>query len=478
MRKYSNPTSAPGRPRAGVLLAPLLALGVAACARLPAAALAPAPVPDQWAVADGATGPAPQAWLEDFDAPAMAQLVRSAMTANYDLRAAAERVAAARARAHIAGAPLQPSAELSTSAARARQVVNGPSTAARTTDRFSLEAAVSWDPDVWGRLAHSARAADLDAAAVQADYQAARLALAADVARAWFGVIEAQQQVRLAARTVDSFARTLAVIEDRYRAGLSTALDVHLARENVATAEQLLLARRRAADAPRRALEVLLGAYPRAAIDVAAELPNISRGVPAGLPAELLQRRPDLAAAQRRLQAAGERVADARKNLLPNLRLTASGGSASEHLRDLLDGDRLIWNLAGGLTQALWQGGRLAAEDDLARAQRRELWARYVQTVLNAFREVETALAAETFFVEQEIAQRRAVTEANTAAALALENYQQGLVDLITLLEAQRRAFNAESTRLATARQRLDNRVALYLALGGDFQAADTAAAP
>jgi len=446
----------------------ILALLGTGCTVLPVEPLETLTAPADWSAQFPQAPGTPQRWLEDFDAPHLQELVASALADNPDLRAAAARVAAARARARIAGAPLLPDAELGLDAARSKQRISG-GTSARTSTSFNLEAAVSWDPDVWGRLGNTARAAAVDAEAARADYRGARLLLAADVARSWFAAIEAELQVQLAARTVESFRDSLAVIEERYRAGLNTALDVRLARENVASGENVLATRRRERDAVLRTLEVLLGRYPRAELTVAAALPGVRDAVPAGLPAALLERRPDLVAAERRLQAAGERLEEARKNRLPSVRLTASGGTASNQLRELLDWDNLVWSLLAGITQPLFQGGRLSAEQALAQADRGEAWAAYAQAVLVAFREVETALGADVRYVEQEAALRRASEEAGAAADLALARYRQGLTDIVTLLEAQRRAFTAESSRLRTARERLANRVALYLALGGDF---------
>ncbi|MBN2887674.1 MAG: efflux transporter outer membrane subunit [Chromatiaceae bacterium] len=457
------------RPRPWPLLAfATLAILASSCAKLPPLKTPQAPA--RWTAQFPQAPGEPQGWLNDFQAPRLHALVARALAFNYDLQTAVARLEAARAQARIANAPRLPALEANFDAARnKRRIIGSAATASRIVTNFDLGATVNWELDLWGRLANAARAAAADAKATQADYRAARLLLAADVSRGWFGAIEAELQVRLADRTAENFRRSLAVIEERYRRGLNTALDVRLARENVASAESTLAVRRRERDAALRALEVLLGRYPAAELVAADSLPKVQAPVPAGLPAALLTRRPDLVAAEYRLTAAGERLKEARKNRLPALRLTASGGTASGELQTLLDGRSSVWSLLAGLTQPLFQGGRLAAEQALTQAERHEAWASYAQAVLTAFREVETALAAEAWYREQEAALRRAAEEAGEAAALALDRYRQGLVDIITLLESQRRAFDAESARLRTARERLNNRVTLYLALGGDF---------
>jgi outer membrane protein TolC len=206
-------------------------------------------------------------------------------------------------------------------------------------------------------------------------------------------------------------------------------------------------------------------------------LPAIETSVPAGLPAEILVRRPDVRSAALRLEASDERFSAARKNRLPGLTLTASGGASSGELGNLLNYDAIIWSIAADLAAPVFQGGRLQAEQDLARAENQEVLAGYAQTVLVAFREVEIALSAERTLARQEAALEVAVRESVEAEALALERYRAGLVDIITWLEARRRAFNARSSLLATSNSRLQNRIALYLALGGGFDATAPAAA-
>ncbi len=408
----------------------------------------------------------PQPWLNDLDDGTLTALVHEALTANPSAEAALARVAAGRARAVIAGAGELPSTTLNLRAARSQRNTNGLELTGNT---FDLNLGASWEVDLWQRLAARTHAAVADAAATEQDWRATRLLLAADVADAWYTAAESHLQLRLAAQRVSSFRDTLAVITERYREGLVEALDVRLARENLATAEAGLSARQRSLDAARRGLETLLGRYPAGTLAVLADLPEPRRAVPAGLPSALLERRPDILAASLRVEAAAARHTDASRNRLPGFSLTASGGTASDRLLDLLNWDHLVWSLAAGIVQPLFQGGRLKAEEALAHANDREALANYARTVLTAFREVETALAAEPLLTAQVASQGDAAQEASAAAALALERYRAGLTEIITLLDTQRRAFNTESTRIETRLRRLQNRIELYRALGGDF---------
>jgi NodT family efflux transporter outer membrane factor (OMF) lipoprotein len=457
-----------------LLAVPLIVLA-AGCAgtadREPLSPEVPVPVPGQWTAQDQVLPGEPEGWLADFDSPALATLVRQALEANFELGAAAARVTAARARADIAGAARLPTVDLELSAQRRKTLFQGAGGDAQIIrNTFGLDAGVSWEADLWGRLANETRAALAEADAALADYRAAQLSLAAEVARGWFAAVEAQQQLELAQRVVSAFRDSQEVIAARYRLGISEALDLRLARENTASAEATMALRQRERDSAIRGLQILLGRYPSAAMDIPSELPVLEHDVPAGLPSELLERRPDLIAARQRLLASSDRLRAANKNRLPSFRLTASGGRATDEFEELIDFDSLVWSLFASLVQPIYEGGRLKAERVLAGADNEEAWSSYAQTVLGAFREIETALAAELYLAEQERWLRDAAEEALQAAFLALDRYRQGLTDIITLLESQRRAVNTQSARLQVSRLRLENRVNLYLALGGPFE--------
>jgi NodT family efflux transporter outer membrane factor (OMF) lipoprotein len=413
--------------------------------------------------------PSRQLWIADLGAPELSKLVTEALQNNPNLRASMARIEAARARAGISGAELLPSVQASLGADRSRAALQGLS---RTENRFTLGMEVGWEADLWQRAQHRERASIADANASKADFYAAQLLLAADIAKDWFNAVEAKAQQHLAKRRVDSFKNTTDIISARYRAGIGEALDVHLARENLATAESGLAAREQQLDAAKRTLEVLLGRYPGAELGIATSLPQLNTEVPDGLLSDLLKRRPDVLAAEQRLSASTERLRDSEANFLPGLRLTSNGGTASEELKDLLDWDSLIWSIGASLIQPVFQGGRLKAEQVLALANNHEAMAEFGQVVSNAFREVETTLAAEPLLARQETHQTTANSESQQAAELALSQYSAGLTEIVTLLDTQRRSFNAESTLLETRLSRLRNRINLHLAIGGGFNSA------
>jgi NodT family efflux transporter outer membrane factor (OMF) lipoprotein len=428
--------------------------------------------PAGWTALTTETSAPPSAWLNSFADPQLVKLVDEALQGNYNLQLLAARIKTAAARARIAGAELSPTAELQFGAARRQSNSNG---SAAIENNFSWQGSLSWEVDLWKRLGYGKQAALNEVEASLADRQAAQFSLAANVARNWFRLSEAELQLQLASDTEASYRQSLQVIEEQYRSGINSALDLRLARSSLANAQSIRADRQRQLDLQRRELEILLGRYPSGTLQTAGRLPLLAMAVPVGLPSTLLQRRPDLQAAALRLTAGSQRFAAADLNRLPIFQLTAATGAASDRLYQLLDWDYLLWSLAGSLVQPLFDGGQRSAEQDLAAGQVEELLADYASSALNAYREVEAALAAESYLQQQERALQTSATEAIEAQALAEQRYRQGLEGIITLLETQRRAFSARLTLFATSRQRLENRINLHLALGGPFAAAQEA---
>ncbi|MFQ5701107.1 MAG: efflux transporter outer membrane subunit [Acidobacteriota bacterium] len=468
------------RPRPDFLVACLLL--AAACAKPPPLGRVELgiEVPDSWQAEGRAPRPRSdlidEAWWRDFHDEALTRLVEESLANNHDLRAAAARIRRAIADARIAGADLSPEAQVSVSGSRRRQnfigfpVPGGERTVLRTQST-SLGASldVVWEADLWGRLRAGTRAAMADAQATDADFHAARLSLAGQTAKAWFAAIEAGQQVALAESTVANWRASSEQVRERYERGLRPSLDLRLSRSNLESAKALLHQRRQELDADVRQLQTLLGRYPAGGLPLGRTLPDTPPPVPAGLPADLLARRPDLVSAERRLIAADQRLAAARRALYPRFSLTGSGGTSSNQLRDLVDSDFRVWSILGGIVQPLFQGGRLRRGIDRSRALVDEALEVFAGTALAAYREVESALAAERFLAQREHHLDLATRQARSARELAQDRYRRGLHDYITVLEAQRRALAEESSWLAARRSRLQNRVDLYLALGGGF---------
>jgi NodT family efflux transporter outer membrane factor (OMF) lipoprotein len=432
-------------------------------------------VPERWAAGATPSGPPEPEWWKSFGDPKLDALVDEAARRNFTLQAAAARIGSAIALARIAGADRLPQLGAGGQATRQKQVFvgleipgfDGVLTSTTTTLGLSLD--VTWEIDLWGRVRSAQSAALADVQAEEADYRGARLSLEGQVAKTYFAAVESRRQIELSRRALESYRTTTSRIQDRFQRGLRPALDVALARTAETAAEAALRAREEEHAAASRQLDVLAGRYPSGKTSLAEALPELPPPIPAGLPSELVTRRPDLASAERRLAAAGLRVAEARAALYPRLSLTGSGGQTSNELKDLLDGDFTVWRVGANLLQPLFQGGRLRANVDLARARSEEVLALYAAQALRAFGEVESALAAEAIVAAREAALRQGLADARNALDQAERRYLAGLTDLLTLQESQRRLYEIESQIFAVARRRLETRVNLHLALGGGF---------
>jgi NodT family efflux transporter outer membrane factor (OMF) lipoprotein len=389
-------------------------------------------------------------------------------------------MAAANARA--SAGTLQPSLNLSYSGSRRKQNFVGfpiPGAEGRvlstvfTNQGISLD--TTWEIDLWRRLRVDAQATLAELQSAGADLRGAQLSLAGQTSKAWFAIAEAQQQVQLSETTVESFQESAELVQERYESGIRPALDLRLASLNLSNARALLDQRRQQLDASKRQLDVLLGRYASGAMDAPTELPVVPPAIPSGLPADLIARRPDLVAAERQVAAAEARqsVTGGLSIWLPNISLTAGTGTATDALKTLLSGDFTIWSLVGNVVAPLWEGGTLRAQIAMAEANTAEMLANYANTALTAYAEVETALAADKFFADRVQHLETSVEQARAAERLAEERYFTGLDNYIPVLDSQRSAVQAEGDLIAARRLRLENRVDLYLALGGGFEQLD-----
>ena len=432
--------------------------------------------PESWTTSADA-GAAPDfAWWNDFGDTGLGDVVRTALEQNYDLRAAAARLEEAAADSRIAAADLRPTVQVGLNGSRRKQnfigfpIPGGENRVLSTVfTNYGVSVDTTWEADLWGRLRSGAQAALADLQSRAADLRGAQLSIAGQTVKTWFAIAEARQQLRLAEATVDSFSISSGQVRERFEEGLRPSLDVRLALSNLASAEALREQRRQQLDVTVRQLEVLLGRYASGTLPTPSTLPDTPPAIPGGLPAELVSRRPDLVAAERRIASARQRLNVARAELYPRLSLTGNTGTATSALTDLIDGNFGVWSLVGSLLQPVFQGGRLRAGIDRAEARAAEELAVYANTALQAFAEVETALAAEEFLDERERYLETAAEQSRAAESLADDRYRTGLDDYITVLNSQRLALQAEGDLIAARRQRLENRVDLYLALGGGF---------
>lgn len=475
--------------------------------------------PESWTASDAEVALPTGDWLAAFNDDVLRSLIEEAILHNNDLLAAAANLDQARAGARSTRAGMFPSLNSTFNSSR-NAIVTDPTAAAQAggggaanlsglsakeledqfgvdsdgdgkldgldldgngiaeqdlpdrrlyINNFSLGAQIQWELDIWARLADQTRASYQDAAAAYADLAGARLSIGGRVSQAWFALIEARQQRELAERDVQARERNLRVTERRYDRGVASSLDVRLSRSALGTSRANYALRSRLEKEASRALEVLLGRYPAAELEAAEALPALTELGGAGAPVDLLARRPDLIAAEARMEAAGLRARAARKQLLPQITLTSQINTSGPVLADLIDPERLAGNIAGGLFQPIFQGGRLRANAKRARAAAQAALYGYVQTVLSAFEEAENALAAEEYLALREEALQLAYEEAAAAEELTERRYASGAATIFNLLDAQTRRISAESQFIQAQQQRVSNRVQLYLSIGGDF---------
>ncbi len=421
-------------------------------------------VPAQWSALDASAGVVSANWVATFRDERLAAAVKEAIAGNADLRAGAARVEQARLYAKLAGAKLYPSVDL---LARGGGKLSG--------DQSGLQGgalSASWEVDVWGRVRYGRAAAAADALSAQADFEYARQSLAAQVAKTWFLIIEAEQQAALARSTIRENEQMVRLAETRVRIGAGNEEDLYLARAALGSYFDALRQIELARDDSRRALELLLGRYPAAALDVSAQLPPLPDAVPGGLPSELLERRPDVVAAERRVAAAFNRVHEAKAARLPSIKLTTGVSSISSDLFLLKERDNPIWNLGASLLAPIFTGGALKTQVEIRTAEQQEAVAAYAAVGLRAFNEVEAALAAEIAARDREQILVQTLSHNQRALGIVQAQFKIGSTDLRFVTQRQLTVNSAQSALLRVQAEQRIQRVNLHLALGGSFEPA------
>jgi NodT family efflux transporter outer membrane factor (OMF) lipoprotein len=419
-------------------------------------------LPPGW-TAGGTAGSVESGWLATFDDARLQDLVAEAMTYNADLRAAAARMDQAAAYVRAAGGELYPAIN---ALGRGGGEMSG--------DGSGLEGwlvGASWELDVWGRVRYGVRSTKEQYASAEADYAFARQSLAALVAKSWFLATETALQRALLAEMVTASSQLLQLAEERLRVGIGSELDVASARVSLQTyrdsARQVELAQVQSL----RALELLLGRYPNAEVAVPAQFGGLASSVPAGLPSELLERRPDVIAAQKRVSAAFNRVEQARAARLPRLSLNASVSSLTSDLFVLEDREDPVWSIGGSILAPLFAGGALKAQVSVRTAEQNQAIAQYVQTALKAFGDVENALSSEAALQDRQTILEIGVEQAQRALEISETRYRVGSDDLRRVQEQQIAYLTSRMNLIRVLTEQRVQRVNLHLALGGDFMA-------
>ncbi len=425
--------------------------------------------PSSWSARKEANTPVDHDWVKSFGDASLSKLVNEALAKNPDMTVAAERLVRAQIAANVAGAGGRP--EVTLGASGNKQELGGMGFG--RPESYGVDLNVGWEPDIWGRYRKEQSAAIADAQASQQQYRAARSSLAAQVCKAWFALAESNQQVKLAEEALKTYESTQSSIQDRFERDMQaeggSASQLRLSQTDVATAKAELSARKSDREMAQRQLELIVGRYPAGKEQGKVKLPKVPKQVPAGLPSELLLRRPDIISAERQYAAAGARVREAELAVYPSFRLTGSSGFSSSELGNVINSDMGVWSLGIGVTQYLFSGGRILGEINSRRSVDREAAAQLHRTVLQGFAEVEQALAMEKWLAQRERDINEAFELAAEASQAAEDDFRDGNGDVLTLFLAQNRKIVLNTQVVSIRRLRLNNRVDLHLALGGGF---------
>ena len=415
-------------------------------------------------------------WWEQFGDPITETLVREALEKNYDLKAAAARIL--QAEASLAEAYGRRLPDVSYALGRDRSKVSfdlgefaGGGRLSFISETWQQNLSVAYIFDVFGKLKRAERAAWADVLAVGANEQALTNAMIASVIGARINIATIQSRLAIAKANTEGLRKTLEIVERRYAQGLVSPVDTRLARENLAASEGFEPAIELSLIQARHALDVLLARPPGTSDDLPEtldDLPDLAP-VPIGVPASLLDRRPDVRAAEWALRSANEMIGLSIAQLYPDLTLTGSYGASANRWRDIWEHFSETYSLTMGLAQPIFKGGQIRAQIAAARARFAELAANYNTTVLTAMKEVEDALAGEKMLQRQLQHAEDRLREARAAEQLSSQRYQEGITGILTVLESERRRRLAEEELTVLKGQIWTTRVNLYLALGGHW---------
>jgi len=421
-------------------------------------------------------------WWHSFEVPEMEQWIQDALSHNHDLKIAAIRVERARAEARMSAFASRPKLDVSVSGDKRQSnfiglPFGGSGIFRSRYESYGTSAGLNWELDLWGRIRAGHAIARTEAKAVQHDLEAARLSIVAQAVRLWVQWAEALIQSRLANESVLLLGQTLLQSEVRFEAGRGRALDVRLAKANLSEAKSTVVRWQVRSEKLARSMELLAGRNPsEAKVEIIEldRLPSPPPSISPGIPAELLTRRPDITAGLVRVYAANLSVAEAHAGLLPRVGLTASGGTSSDELKGLLNGDSLIWAIGGSLSQTILFPDEQQAQLNSRNLKAEEAVMNYQQKIMTALHEVENGLNAGRLLREQRKHNEVTVANAREVLVLTERRYELGLTNAALLLGAQRRLMIARSALISVRRAELENRIDLHLALGGEVTVEST----
>ena len=410
-------------------------------------------------------------WWKLFGDATLDDLAGRVQVSNQNIAAAVANYTQAQALVRGERAALFPSVSLDGSGKRTGPVGGSGSSGSSPSNAFSASLGASWTPDVWGRLREAVSSAQANAQASEADLAAARLSAIGDLATSYFSLREADAEIVLLDETIQGYQRAFDITSNRYAAGIAAQTDVLQAQTQLVNAKADRVGLQRTRATYEHAIATLLGVAPADFSLPAAQWKPTVPGVPLGVPSTLLQRRPDIAAAERTVASANSQIGIARAAYFPNINLTASVGSNASRVKDLFSSANSLWSLGFSVAQVVFDAGAIAANVDSAKAGYESSVARYRQTVLTAFQSVEDQLTASATLAEQEGLRREASAAADKTEQQLLNRYRAAQVSYTDVVTAQAAALSARRTLVQLQVNRQTTAIALIQAMGGGWQA-------
>ena len=421
-----------------------------------------------WKVAEPKDALPKGKWWEAFNDPVLNGLAEQVSVSNQSLKVSEARYAQARAAVASARSQFYPTLGVDASAQRSKgRSLDG--SGGSIGDSYTASLGASWEIDLWGRIRRSVESSQATEAASAADVEAARLSLQAELATNYFLLRVADAQIDLLEGTVKAFQQSYDITQNRYKAGVAAKVDVVQAEAQVLSVRAQAIDLRATRASLEHAIAVLTGKPPAmVSVERAAFTPRIPE-VPAGLPSTLLERRPDIAAAERRMAAANAQIGVATAAYFPTLDLAATGGIASDAVTRLFNASNRFWSVGAGLAGNLIDFGARSAAVDSARANYDAVVANYRDTVLQAFREVEDNLATVRWLSEAAVVQEQAARAARETVSLTLNQYKAGTVSFLNVAQVQASQLSEDRSTMILLGRRLSSTVGLIRAIGGDW---------
>ncbi len=412
-------------------------------------------------------------WLAELDNLQVHQLVKKALASNHQFAMQAYSLEIAEQQLIVSGSQLWPELDLAFRSGRNKD---------NQTDSYansnSVNLNLSYEVDIWGKLSDADRMTNFNYLAQKATFEQYKQQLVVNVLTTWFRVIEAEKLLALYRSRVVNSQQNLAIIEAGYHSGLTAALDVYLTRNDLNNELTRVSEQETEKTKLIRQLERLIGEYPKGELLVNANLPLLTTDIPVGLPSELISRKPELKASWYQLLSQDAGLAYAHKQRFPSIVLSGSVGDSNADIGDLLSGSSLAWSLLGSVSAPIFNAGRLKANEEKARIELKQGEQLYLDTLYSAFSDVENAITTEKNLKNSYYTMLAAQENAKIASTLSFEQYQSGLVTYTTVLDAQNRSFEAQSTLIKIKNQLIANRINLHLSLGGDFTTPSLASSP